>query len=157
MAWTEELLRSYYEDLQAAERKGWNLITEKYARMMKTTAPEKYAKLQKELPTLSEERIAIQEEIIKIQVGWMEAFAEKYPKMAGNARVIHTYEDTAFQTSYETYLRGELGTYSEITFLLYGRFITDLLREEKNLAYEIMNHTAKLYGYLSVEDAEGQL
>ena len=157
MAWTEELLRSYYEDLQAAERKGWNLITEKYARMMKTTAPEKYAKLQKELPTLSEERLAIQEEIIKIQVGWMEAFAQKYPKMAGNARVIHTYEDTAFQTSYETYLRGELGTYSEITFLLYGRFITDLLREEKNLAYEIMNHTAKLYGYLSVEDAEGQL
>ena len=157
MAWTEELLRSYYEDLQAAERKGWNLITEKYARMMKTTAPEKYTKLEKELPALSEERIAIQEEIIKIQVGWMEAFSEKYPKMAGNARVIHTYEDTAFQTSYETYLRGELGTYSEITFLLYGRFITDLLREEKNLAYEIMNHTAKLYGYLSVEDAEGQL
>ena len=157
MAWTEELLRSYYEDLQAAERKGWNLITEKYARMMKTTAPEKYVELEKELPTLSEERIAIQEEIIKIQVGWMEVFAGKYPKMAGNARVIHTYEDTAFQTSYETYLRGELGTYSEITFLLYGRFITDLLREEKNLAYEIMNHTAKLYGYLSVEDAEGQL
>ena len=157
MAWTEELLRSYYEDLQAAERKGWNLITEKYARMMKTTAPEKYTKLEKELPALSEERLAIQEEIIKIQVEWMEAFAEKYPKMAGNARVIHTYEDTAFQTSYETYLRGELGTYSEITFLLYGRFITDLLREEKNLAYEIMNHTAKLYGYLSVEDAEGQL
>ena len=157
MAWTEELLRSYYEDLQAAERKGWNLITEKYARMMKTTAPEKYTKLEKELPALSEERLAIQEEIIKIQVGWMEAFAQKYPKMAGNARVIHTYEDTAFQTSYETYLRGELGTYSEITFLLYGRFITDLLREEKNLAYEIMNHTAKLYGYLSVEDAEGQL
>ncbi|MBQ3514037.1 MAG: DUF4125 family protein [Lachnospiraceae bacterium] len=157
LAWTEELLESYYGDLLEAEQKGWNLITEKYARMMKSTAPEKYAELEKELPVLNQERISIQEEIIKIQVGWMEAFAEQFPKMAGNARVIHTAEDTPFQTSYETYLRGELGTYSETTFLLYGRFVTNLLQEGKNLAYEIMNHTAKLYGYLSVEDAEEQL
>jgi len=157
LTWPEELLDSFYNDLLDANAKGWNLIMEKYARMMKSTTPEKYEELEKELPVLSEERLAIQEEIIKIQVGWMEEFASEYPKMAGNARVIHTSEDTPYNTSYETYLRGELGTYSETTFVLYGRFITRLLKEERNLAYEIMERTAKLYGYDSLEQAEKAL
>ena len=157
LAWTEELLQSFYNDLLTADAKGWNLIMEKYARMMQSTAPEKYAELEKELPVLNEDRIAIQEAIIQIQVGWMEDFAAKYPKMAGNARSIRTEEDNAYNTSYETYLRGEMSTYSENTFVLYGRFVTELLREGRNLAYEIMENTAELYGYESVEDAESKL
>ena len=157
LAWTEDLLASFYNDLLMAEAKGWNLIMEKYARMMQSTAPEKYAELEKELPVLNEDRITIQEAIIKIQVSWMEEFATKYPKMAGNARSIRTEEDNAYNTSYETYLRGEMSTYSENTFVLYGRFITELLREGRNLAYEIMRNTAELYGYESVEDAESKL
>ncbi|MDE6743188.1 MAG: DUF4125 family protein [Lachnospiraceae bacterium] len=157
LTWTEELLASFYQDLMEADERGWNLITEKYARMMESTAPEKYAGLEKDLPKRSEERIAIQEEIIKIQVGWMEEFADKYPKMAGNARSIHTSEDTPYNTSYETYLRGELGTYSEETLILYGRFIVSVQQAGKNLAYEIMNQTALLYGYESVKDAEEKL
>ena len=85
MTWPEEMLDSYYNDLVVAEKKGWNLITEKYARMMKSTAPEKYAELEDKLPVRSREREAIAEAIIKIQVGWMEEFAERFPKMAGNA------------------------------------------------------------------------
>ena len=157
MTWPEDLLSSFYGDLVTAENKGWNLIMEKYARMMKSTTPEKYARLEKELPVLNEERIAIQEEIIKIQVNWMEEFAKKYPNMAGNARIIHTSEDTPFHTSYETYLRGEMSTYSETTFILYGRFVTGLLKENRNLAYETMEHTAKLYGYETIEKAEQAL
>lgn len=157
LAWTEELLESFYQDLLAAESRGWNLIMEKYARMMESTCPQKYKEFEKDLPEISEERIAIQEEIIKIQVAWMEEFAGKYPKMAGNARSIRTGEDTAYNTSYETYLRGEISTYSEKTFLLYGRFITELMRGNRNLAYEIMENTAKLYGYSSVEDAERKI
>lgn len=157
MAWPEELQISFLQDLQEAQQKGWNLITEKYARMMASTAPQKYKELEPSLPKRSEERIAIQEEIIKVQVAWMEVFATKYPLMAGNARSIHTVEDTPFNTSYETYLRGEIGTYSEQTFLLYGRFITQMYKQGRNLAYEIMENTAKFYGYQSVEDAEEKL
>ena len=157
LTWPDELLESFFADLLAADNKGWNLIMEKYARMMESTTPEKYEELKKDLPALSEERIAIQEEIIKVQVGWMEEFASKYPKMAGNARSIHTSEDTPYNTSYETYLRGELGTYSENTFILYGHFITALFRAKRNLAYEIMANTAKLYGYDSVEEAENKM
>lgn len=157
MTWNDDLLISYCGDLMDADARGWNLIMEKYARMMKSTAPERYAELEKDLPDRSEERNAIAEEIIKIQVAWMEEFAAKYPKMAGNARSIHTSEDSAYNTSYETYLRGELGTYSEETFVLYGRFIVELNRNGENLAYNIMNNTARLYGYANVEDAEKRL
>ena len=157
LTWTKELLSSYYNDLLLAEQTGWNLIMEKYARMMKSTAPEKYAKLEAELPVRSEDREIITEEIVKIQIEWMEEFAVKFPKMARNSRSIHTYEDNIWNTSYETYLRGELGTYGEETFILYGRFIAKLLQKGKNLAYEIMSNTAKLYGYESVEDAEKRI
>ena len=157
LAWPDELLSSYYSDLFTAEKHGWNLIMEKYARMMKNTTPEKYKDLEKELPVRSEERIAIQEELIQIQVGWMEEFARQYPNMAGNARSIHSSEDTPYNTSYETYLRGELGTYSEETFILYGRFIVGLVKENRNLAYEIMQNTAYLYGYDSVEAVEAKI
>ena len=157
MAWPEELLYSFYNDLVAAEQKGWNLIMEKYARMMQSTDPSKYKALEKELPQLTDERKAIQEEIIKIQVNWMEEFAKKYPKMAGNARSIRTTEDSAFNTSYETYLRGEMSTYSDNTFVLYSRFIISLLKENQNLAMKIMGNTAKLYGYQSLLDAESRL
>lgn len=157
LAWPEELLESYCADLAEADACGWNLITEKYARMMKSTAPVRYAELEKDLPARSAERIAIQEEIIRIQVAWMEEFAARYPKMAGNARNIHTYEDNLYNTSYETYLRGELGTYSDQTLVLYGRFVAGLMQQGKNLAYEIMTNTAELYGYADVDSAEKAL
>lgn len=157
LTWPYELLESFYNDLVIAEEKGWNLIMEKYARMMKSTNPEKYKAFENDLPVLSDERIAIQEEIISIQVAWMEEFANSYPKMAGNARSIRTNEDNEWNTSYETYLRGEISTYSENTFVLYGRFIVNLLNENKNLAYDIMENTARFYGYKSVYDAENKL
>ncbi|MBQ4259675.1 MAG: DUF4125 family protein [Lachnospiraceae bacterium] len=156
-AWPKELLESFYKDLQEGKERGWNLITEKYARMMESTAPERFTQFQDSLPVRSPERIQIQEEIIKIQVQWMEAFAAQYPKMAIHARTIHTKDDTPYDTSYETYLRGEMSTYSEETLMLYGRFIVGLLQEGRNLAYEIMNNTARLYGYESVEDAESKI
>lgn len=156
LTWTPELLRSFHADLLQAEQTGWNLIMEKYARMMKSTNPEKYQELAEQLPVRSQERVAIQEEIIRIQVEWMEAFAREYPKMARNMRVIRTEADGPYQTSYETYLRGELGTYSENTFVLYSRFIVGLMQEDRNLAFEIMEQTAKLYGYASAADAEAK-
>ena len=154
LTWDRELLESFYEDLIYASKKGWNLIMEKYARMMKYTSPEQYLELEPQLPLLDNKRIAIQEEIIKIQVNWMEKFAELYPNMAKNTRSIRSIEDSMYNTSYETYLRGEISTYSEKTFLLYTNFIINLLKEDRNLALEIMSNTAKMYGYASIDEAE---
>ena len=154
MTWSKEMLESFYADLIVAKNSGWNLIMEKYARMMQSTNPLGYARLEKDLPVINEDRIRIQEEIIKIQVGWMEDFAKLYPKLAGNMRTIRTSSDTSFNTSYETYLRGELCTYSEKTMLLYASFIIGLLKAGRNLAIETMGNTAKMYGFESLKEAE---
>lgn len=155
--WTEPMLKSYIHDFHAANDRGWNLITEKYGRMMKSTDPVRYQELEKEFPAISEQKQEIIEAIVSIQVGWMEDFARRFPKAAGNARSIHTAEDTPFNTSYETYLRGELGTYSDETLDLYGRFIAGLCQKEENLAEMTMRNTAFLYGYASLEDLEEKL
>ena len=154
MTWTEELLRSYINDFKNANLIGRNLIEEKYGRMMESTAPDEYAKIKEYFPTLSEQRIKLQEQIISIQVQWMEEFSAVYRKMAENARIIHTYEDTQDDTSYETYLRGEISTYSEDTIKLYAAFIINLARRGENLAGLTIGNTAKLYGFESLEEAE---
>lgn len=155
--WKPEMLKSYIHDFYKANECGWNLVTEKYGRMMETTSPLKYAKIAASLPEIPEEKKEIIEEIIKIQVDWMEDFARRYPKAAGQARSIHTSEDNPINTSYETYLRGEISTYSDQTLDLYGRFIAKLFQEEKNLAEMIMKNTARFYGYESMEELEKKL
>lgn len=157
LTWTVDMLKSYIHDFHVANDNGWNLITEKYGRMMASTAPERYAEIKDSFPVIPQVKQEIVEEIVKIQVDWMEEFARRYPKAATNARKIHTYEDEAFQTSYETYLRGELLTYSDQTLDLYGRFIAQLCREEKNLAEMTMTYTAQLYGYESLDELERRL
>ena len=49
-AWPPEALRSYANDLAEAKRAGRNLLREKYIRMMRSTEPETYALLRRELP-----------------------------------------------------------------------------------------------------------
>jgi len=157
LTWSEEMLESYINDFEEASKAGWNLITEKYGRMEASTAPEKYAQIEDSLPKRDEKTRAIVEEIVKIQVGFMEELAEEYPHVAGSARSIHTYEDTPFNTSYETYLRGELLTYSQETLALYGQYVIGYVQAGKNIAYDTMTNSAHLYGYNSLVELEERM
>ncbi len=157
MTWDQEMLERFIVDFKVSMDRGWNPVTEKYARMMESTAPEQYKKLAKDLPEIPEEKKAIIEEIVRVQVEWMEDFSSRYPKVAGNARVIHTYEDTAYQTSYETYLRGEISTYSDDMLLLYGRFVARIAQNGGNLTDEIMTNTVHMYGYQDLDSAERKM
>ena len=157
MLWSEEMLESFIADFEAANARGWNLITEKYGRMEESTAPEEYAKIKDNMPTLSNEKKQIVEAIVGIQVGMMEEFAKEYPKAAGEARSIHTSEDTPYNTSYETYLRGEISTYSDNTLALYGRFVAECAQSGRNIAKETIGNSALLYGYASLDDMESKL
>lgn len=157
LAWPVELTESFYADFEEADRHGWNLITEKYARMMESTVPEEYEAISAQLPECPKKKRAIVNQIAEIQVEWMEDFANEYPGMAANARSIRSTEDTPYNTSYETYLKGELMTYSDRTLGLYGRWIVELKNNGENLAAIIMANTAKLYGYESLEAAEQTL
>ena len=116
--WSDELLASYLEDLKTATREGRNIMTEKYARMMESTFPEEYRKLAASLPSVDKETLQKIEEIVAINVGWKAELFDRYPRLSGKGRPLRTSEDSAMETSFETYLRGELKTYSARTITL---------------------------------------
>lgn len=157
LSWNNEMLKSYYDDLLNSKDQGHNLLTEKYARMMESTAPKQFEKIKDNIPVLSIEKKNLIEEIIKIRIKWAEEFAMKYPFISGNGRLIHSYEDNLYGTSVETYLRGELGTYSEKTIKLYHNYVKQLENEGKNQSRIIMENTALAYGYESLDEAEKEL
>lgn len=152
--WSRTMLVQYLFDFYREFHSGHNLIEEKYGRMMESTAPEEYERIKKHFPALTSEKKAIIQQIVVLQVEWMEEFAAKYPHLAGNARSIHTIEDNLYNTSYETYLRGELGTYSDKMLELYGRYVVDYAARGANLATEIMTNSTLAYGYESLDAAE---
>ncbi len=154
LTWNRIMLLQYYYDFQREYLRGHNLIEEKYGRMMESTAPEEYAQIKDYFPVLSSEKQAIIESIVAMQVNWMEDFAKEYPSLADNARSVRSTEDHLYNTSYETYLRGEISTYSDKMLELYGRYVVEHAGAGQNLAYEIMTNNVHLYGYESLEAAE---
>ncbi|MBM6730753.1 DUF4125 family protein [Bifidobacterium pullorum subsp. saeculare] len=155
MTWPEDLLRSYLDDLDEANRVGRNLVTEKYARMMASTAPDEYReRIEPFIPRLSDERVARQERMIAVQVAWARDFRGRYPKLGAAMRVLTTAEDTPEDTSFETYLRGELGTYSDRTMALYEAMVEDLQAAGRNLTEQTVANTVRLGGFADLEEAE---
>ncbi|WP_434311040.1 DUF4125 family protein [Hominifimenecus sp. rT4P-3] len=155
--WPEDLLDSYEADLTEAQADGRNPLTEKYAWMMESTCPERFAKLRPLLPDLSERARQLIESAVSLQLAWMAEYRENYPLLASGNRRLYASEDTPYETSFETYLRGELKTYSERTLKLYVRFLQSFQERGENLTYHTMFHTVLAYGYTSLEDAERQL
>ncbi|MFP1691097.1 DUF4125 family protein [Gardnerella vaginalis] len=155
LTWPLDLQESYKKDLERADSNGRNLITEKYARMMESTAPEIFERTIKPyIKPISEPRKSAQEQIILTQVEWAADFRERYPHLGLAMRVLKTSEDTEENTSFETYLRGELSTYSDDTFAKYQRFVNNLRAENLNLTQMIITNTVHMYGYDSLESAE---
>lgn len=155
LTWPRPLLDSYFNDLVEADQAGRNLITEKYGRMMASTAPDEYRDhIEPYIPRLSAERLALQERIIAIQVAWAAAFRARWPKLGAAMRVLTTAEDTPDATSFETYLRGELGTYSDTTLGLYEQMIDELSATNRNLTEETIRATVQLGGFTDLTEAE---
>lgn len=152
MTYTMPMLVRYRYDFNKAYAMGRNLISEKYARMEESTAPKKYEELKKHLPIITDEQRKVVEAIVAIQVEFMEEMAKEYPNVVRNARTIHTKDDRPFNTSYETYLRGELLTYSDSMLMMYGRYVIEHASMGNNIAKEIMTNTAKLYGFKSIDE-----
>jgi hypothetical protein len=148
------MLLQYIYDFKREYEIGHNLITEKYGRMMESTAPLEYEKIKDNFPYLSENKKQIIEQIVGIQMKMMEEFAEVHPKIAGEARNLHTYEDNIIDTSYETYLRGEISTYSDKMLQLYGAYVVNAAKNGINIARETITNTSRLYGFKSLDEME---
>ena len=152
--WNEEVLASYQQDLNRAGEEGWNLLTEKYARMMEHTAPQQYARLADRLPKRGTERQQLQELLVSIMMRWTREVEQRCPHLMGRGRNLSSVQDGPWNVSSETYLRGELGTYSDETLGLYAQMVLDLLAQGENLVEQNMTCMARGYGYRSLKDAE---
>jgi len=157
MSWSEETLESYLEDLQDAQKNERNLLTEKYARMMESTSPLEYARIESLLPPLDPEVPEIIDRIVAILIVWEEEVIEKYPYIASRGRPLRSTEDTPYATSIETYLRGELATYSLKTLKLFLKNVSNQKAKNINGSELIHSNTAKRYGYKSLEDANEKI
>jgi hypothetical protein len=156
-SWSEAALESYLDDLTEAQGQGRNLMTEKYARMMKSTSPAEYARIEHLLPPISYEALSFIEKIAAIVLDWEEELFRKYPLVLRQGRPIHSSSDTLFVTSLETYLKGELATYSLKTLKLYHEYLVNEQSEDINGSEITLAQTIKQYGFHSLEEANEKL
>lgn len=151
-AWSKEVVESYLGDLKEYQKYHQNPIYQKYGLMMKSNDPKGYQKIKHTLLTIDQDKLDIIEEIIMIQLQWKESFNQQYPHLANSSRPIYSYQDTIEDTSFETYLRGELSTYLDKTLYLYGNMIIKYLHNNQNLTTMITENTAHYYQYSSLAD-----
>ncbi len=154
LGWDEAALESYLNDLKAAKAQGRNLMTDKYAYMMESTAPINYLLIKDQLPEITQEKQALANELVAMNVKWAEEFHLKYPKIAAKGRPIYKTADNEWVTSVETYNRGEVLTYSEKTMKLLLDSYKAAAAEGRNLYTEVLFETVKQLGYTTLEQAE---
>ena len=87
----------------------------------------------------------IQEEIIKIQLEMLQEFYQRYPKARDMMRITYSKDDSIENTSYETYLRGELSSYGDETLILYAKNIIKLSNENRNLVELTIKQTTRMF------------
>ena len=146
----EETLLSYLEDLNSKN----NPLFQKYAQMMKYNSPEEYEKIKDILEKASDEKTDLVNKIMFIYMEWEKEFFERYPIFSSMGRPLYSSEDDNIETSIETYLRGELLSYSEKTLSLYLNYIIDNKEKNINLAIKNMDNLARMQGFNDSDEVE---
>lgn len=155
--WPQNVLESYLEDLRTAKQTGRNLLLEKYAHMMASTHPSEYEDFKEVLPVISSDMAAQIEKIVTTHVEWKKTVGIEYPRLNGHGRLLTSDQDSPWNTSFETYMRGELQSYSEKTVTAYAQYIEECLQAGRNLAKENLLRMMQSYGFESLEEAEAAL
>jgi hypothetical protein len=137
--WALETLASYREDLLNALRENRNLMTLKYARM------DNLISALQTNPLI--------DEIVEMQMTWWKELFHKYPNLMKRTRPLDE-RAKGNSTSFKTYLRGELETYSNKTLALFYEDIMDMKSRGENMTREIYLNVVKSLGYNSLEEAE---
>jgi len=146
----EETLLSYLEDLNSKN----NPLFQKYGQMMKYNSPQEYEKVKDILENPSKNKITLIEKIMSIYMEWEKEFFKKYPIFSSMGRPLYSTEDDNIETSIETYLRGELLSYSEKTLQLYLKYILEMKEKNINLAIKNMDNLANMQGFKNSDEVE---
>jgi hypothetical protein len=142
-AWSVPTLESYYYDLQAAKDAGRNLLAIKYARMDNLVPCVNFSP-----------RIA---SIVHLAITGQQRFIDAYPRLMQGGRSLCTSTDDNGLTSFETYLRCELETYSETTLGLLLADIRGLEQSGSSLSEAVYRCLAQQWGFDSLEALEASL
>ena len=152
-----DVVRSCLQDDLDAKNTGRNPVAEKYGYMMMTDAPAEYEKIRSLLPAVSQEKAVLVEKIVSVFLRWYEELIPVLPLFMKHGRNLHTSSDSIYGVSVETYLRGELKTYSEATLQLWLKLAEEEKTAGLNRVKKIYDATAGFYGYASAEELEQSL
>jgi len=142
-AWSAPTLESYLMDLLRAREEKRNLVAVKYARMDDLLPCENFSPL---MATIAEMALEGQKR-----------FVADYPCLMRGGRPLSKGDDAPGMTSFETYLRAELETYSEATLeLLYGDMLA-LQKSGTSLSEATYGNLARQWGFESLEALEESL
>ena len=150
LTFNEETLLSYLEDLNSKN----NPLFQKYGQMMKYNSPKEYEKIKNLLEQPSSQKLDLVEKIMEIYMKWEEEFFKAYPIFSSMGRPLYSKQDDDEDTSIETYLRGELLSYSEKTLALYLKYIIEMKNKNINLAVKNMDNLASMQGFENSQDVE---
>ena len=153
-AWPQDARDAYAHDLRTAKAAGRNLMAEKYIRMMEHTDPAGYRQLAADLPLPTERQHALADDINARLLRQTEALFRQYPLVSRSARPLYADGDSEYDTSIETYQRGELLTYSEATLTALLRHVSALEAQGISLVRRILENSIRYYGFDSLEQAE---
>ena len=156
MVYSDEVLLSYREDCENACKEGRNVIFEKYGRMMESTFPEEYEGIKEHLPDVTD-KLDIVEKIVKVNLEWDAEMMKEYPNLRKRGRVATTAEDGIMAgSSMESYLRGDLLTYSKRTLELVWKETEEAYNKGESLLKQTITNETLFYGYQSLEAAEAR-
>lgn len=157
LTWPAVLLCSYRDDLRAASDEGRNLMTEKYARMMEHTDPDAFAAIEERLPPLEDGVAELADGAADLIVSWEADARARHPFIVERGRDLSDDAASRQGTSFETYLRAELRTYSPRTLRLYARHLQGLADQGINGSELIYEQLVRLYGYESLDEASAAM
>ncbi len=139
--WSKDTLQSYHDDLIEATEQGHNLMSLKYARMENI------------IPPLSSNPLI--DEIADMLLDAQKGMLSQYPRFLGTCRPLE--DDSSESTSFKTYQRGELETYSDRTLELLHRDIKQIPEGGENWSVQTYAHLVRKLGYKSLDEVEERL
>jgi hypothetical protein len=142
-AWSAATLQSYLIDLRRAKSVGRNLVTVKYARMDNLLPCENPSPLI--------------DSIVELVMDGQRRVIADYPRLMSGGRPLSEEEAGSGLTSFATYLRCELETYSETTLKLLYRDVLALGQVGSSLSEATYRSLAGLLGFDSLEALEESL
>lgn len=149
--WSEDTLESYLTDLDISKSQHVNMMAERYANMMKVTSPEEYEAIKDKLRHITVETTHRIDEIMSYFTEWTNELDKMYSNVRAMGRP--ATEDGSW-TAVDTYLIGELLTYSIRTLNLCLRDVKTAAINNENLSKEILQNMAYHYGFSSLDEME---